>query len=222
KIFAIFKDYSQSYNYLQEAKDLAIGKNNKIIFKFIEEKISQIDLHKREDKEIEWTKEPFSKDIAILEEMGLKYIYQSHQEVPSAPLALLVLHKSGIPLRSFIIRKRAVRDQLLFGGFIMAIKDMLTELFSEQKSHMMAISYGNYKILIEADPNGVSSVLVSIRDSFVLRRKIRQLTMTLSKIEFPSQFVGELDKEIQDKIDEEVQRLFGQSLTISDELHVDS
>ncbi len=222
KIFAIFKDYSQSYNYLQEAKDLAVGKKNKVIHKFIEQKISQINLHMREGKEIEWIKEPFSKDIAILEEMGLKYIYQSHQEVPSAPLALLVLHKSGIPLRSFIIRKRAVRDQLLFGGFIIAIKDMLSELFSEQKSHMMAISYGNYKILIEADPNGVSSVLVSIRDSFVLRRKIRQLTMTLSKIEFPSQFVGELDKEVQDKIDEEVQKLFGHSLTISDDLCVDS
>ena len=146
---------------------------------------------------------------------------RSHVKVDQTPMALIILHRSGIPLRSYVILKRAVKDQLLFGGFITAIKDMLTELFEEQRSHMMVITYGNHKIVIEAHPKGFSSVAISAFDSFSLRRKIHQLTENLAKLEIPKQFYGEISEDLSQVIDEEVKTLFGSTLIFSDAIKLD-
>ncbi|MCG3260961.1 MAG: hypothetical protein H7644_14495, partial [Candidatus Heimdallarchaeota archaeon] len=223
KILALQEDYTRSFNRLQQAKELASENNLPQLHKLTESKIEQINLlfPIEEVKEIDWVNEPFRKDITILEEVGLRHMQKSYVDLDASPLALIILHRSGIPLRSYVILKRAVKDQLLFGGFIVAVRDMLTELFEEQKSQMLVITYGNHKIIIEAHPKGFSSVAVSALDSFSLRRKIHQLTDKLSQIDIPKQFFGELSDEVSDAIDTEVQELFGPHLVFSDAIKVD-
>ena len=223
KILALQEDYTRSFNRLQQAKELASENNLPQLHNLIEGKIEQINLlfPIEEVKEIDWVNEPFRKDITILEEVGLRHMQKSYVDFDASPLALIILHRSGIPLRSYVILKRAVKDQLLFGGFIVAVRDMLTELFEEQKSQMLVITYGNHKIIIEAHPKGFSSVAVSALDSFSLRRKIHQLTDKLSQIDIPKQFFGELSDEVSDAIDSEVQELFGPHLVFSDAIKVD-
>ncbi|MCE7749767.1 MAG: hypothetical protein GPJ51_15380 [Candidatus Heimdallarchaeota archaeon] len=223
KILALQEDYTRSFNRLQQAKELASENNLPQLHKLIEGKIEQINLlfPIEEVKEIDWVNEPFRKDISILEEVGLRHMQKPYVDFDASPLALIILHRSGIPLRSYVILKRAVKDQLLFGGFIVAVRDMLTELFEEQKSQMLVITYGNHKIIIEAHPKGFSSVAVSALDSFSLRRKIHQLTDKLSQIDIPKQFFGELSDEVSDAIDFEVQELFGPHLVFSDAIKVD-
>jgi len=223
KILALQENYTRSFNRLQQAKELASENNLPQLQQLIESKIEQINLlfPIEEVKEIDWVKEPFRKDIATLEEVGLRHMQKSYVDFDASPLALIILHRSGIPLRSYVILKRAVKDQLLFGGFIVAVRDMLTELFEEQKSKMLCITYGNHKIIIEAHPKGFSSVVVSALDSFSLRRKIHQLTDKLSQIDIPKQFYGELSEEVNNAIDAEVQELFGPHLVFSDAIKVD-
>ncbi|MHA1224905.1 MAG: hypothetical protein ACTSP3_16965, partial [Candidatus Heimdallarchaeaceae archaeon] len=155
-------------------------------------------------------------DIYKLEEIGISQIHRSYAEYETLPLAFIVLHRSGIPLLSYVIHKQAIKNKLLFGGFIVAIKDMLTELFKEQKSQLLVITYGNYKIIIETHPKGFSSVAISAKDSFSLRRKIHQIT-----VDIPKQFYGELDEKLEIAIDEEVHNSFGSQLVSDSILKVD-
>jgi len=223
KILALQKNYTQAFNSLQQAKELTTEKGLPQLLKLINNKIDQINLlfPSFDSKEIDWINEPFRKDISTLEEVGLRYMQKSYVDLDVSPLALIILHRSGIPLRSYVILKRTVKDQLLFGGFIVAVRDMLTELFEEQKSQMLVITYGNHKIIIEANPKGFSSVAVSAFDSFSLRRKIHQLTDKLSMLDIPKQYHGELDETISNAIDSEVKELFGPNLVFSDAIKVD-
>ncbi|MBY9001030.1 MAG: tetratricopeptide repeat protein [Candidatus Heimdallarchaeota archaeon] len=218
KIFAIKKDHSRSFNSLQKARDLLQHNKNKHLLRIVNKYLE--DLNKPENKEnlsnVEWVNEPFRSDVYNLEDIGMRYMQRSHVQTGITPLALILLHRSGIPIRSFVISKRTVKDQLLFGGFIVAIRDMLSELFEEQKSQMLVITYGNYKIIIEAHPKGFSSVAISANDSFSLRRKIHQLTEKLSEVEIPRQYYGEVSTQLSDYIDQEVESLFGSSMVYSD------
>ena len=223
KIFAIQKNYTKSYNSLQQARELLYEEKNKQLLQIVEERIEEISqvIDMRQKKEMEWVNQPFRNDISNLQDFGLRYMQKSPIEVEIAPLALIVLHRSGIPLRSYVILKKTVKDQLLFGGFIVAVKDMLTELFEEQKSQMLVITYGNHKIIIEAHPKGFSCVAVSAYDSFSLRRKIHQLTDKLSNLDIPKHFHGELEDSLAKTIDEEVKSLFGKTLIFSDAIKID-
>ena len=223
KIYAVKKEYSKAFNSLQQAKEIPIISKNKQLQTLIDNRISQINqvFPNKQTDGIEWIIEPFRKEISSLEEIGIRHMQKSYVELEILPLALIILHRSGIPLRSYVILKKAVKDQLLFGGFIVAVRDMLSELFEEQKSQMLVISYGNHKIIIEAHPKGFSSVAVSALDSFSLRRKIHQLTDKLASLEIPKQFFGELETEISTAIDEEVKSLFGSTLVFSEEIQVD-
>ncbi len=223
KIYAVQGDYTSAFNSLQHAKDLLDETKNKDLLLLVEKKIAEINAYflKQKEHEPSWTLEPFRNDIANLEEIGLRFMQRSHIEKDQTPMALIILHRSGIPLRSYVILKRAVKDQLLFGGFITAIKDMLTELFEEQRSQMMVITYGNHKIVIEAHPKGFSSVAISALDSFSLRRKIHQLTENLSNLDIPKQFYGEISEDLSQIIDDEVKTLFGSTLIFSDAIKLD-
>ncbi|MHA1345707.1 MAG: tetratricopeptide repeat protein [Candidatus Heimdallarchaeaceae archaeon] len=218
KIFAIKKDYSGSFNSLQKARDLLQHYKNKNLLQMVNKQLE--DLHNLDSHEnlssLDWVNEPFLSNVYSLDDIGLRYMQRSHVRVEIAPLALILLHRSGIPLRSFVISKRTVKDQLLFGGFIVAIRDMLSELFEGQKSQMLVITYGNYKIIIEAHPKGFSSVAISANDSFSLRRKIHQLTDKLSEAEIPKQYYGDLTLQLSNFIDKEVESLFGPKLVYSD------
>ncbi|NPD90115.1 MAG: tetratricopeptide repeat protein [Asgard group archaeon] len=223
KIFAIKKDYTKAFNSLQQARELLQEEKNKQLLQIVEERIEEISqvINQKLKKEISWVNQPFRNDISNLQDFGLKYMQKSPIEIDISPLALIVLHRSGIPLRSYVILKKTVKDQLLFGGFIVAVKDMLTELFEEQKSQMLVITYGNHKIIIEAHPKGFSSVAVSAYDSFSLRRKIHQLTDKLANLEIPKHFHGELDEHLAKTIDNEVKSLFGKTLIFSDAIKID-
>jgi len=223
KIYAAKKEFSKAFNCLQQAKDIPMIKEKKQLQSLIENRIEQLNkvFPTMQTEGIDWINEPFRKEISSLEEMGIRHMQKSYVELEVLPLALIILHRSGIPLRSYVILKKAVKDQLLFGGFIVAVRDMLSELFEEQKSQMLVIGYGNHKILIEAHPKGFSSVAVSALDSFSLRRKIHQLTDKLATLDIPQQFYGELDQPTSESIDEEVRSLFGSTLVYSDEIQVD-
>ena len=222
KIYAVKGNYTNAFNSLQHAKDLLDDVKNKELSMLVEKKIAEINAYFLEQKEDpSWTVEPFRNEISNLEEIGLRFMQKSHIEEDQTPMALIILHRSGIPLRSYVILKRAVKDQLLFGGFITAVKDMLSELFEEQRSQMMVITYGNHKIVIEAHPKGFSSVAISAFDSFSLRRKIHQLTENLAKLEIPKQFYGEISEKLSKIIDDEVKTLFGTTLIFSDAIKLD-
>ncbi len=223
KIFAVKEEYSKAFNSLQQAREIPIIHKNKQLQSLIENRIKQLNqvFPTKHAEGIEWIVEPFRKEISSMEEIGIRYMQKSYVELEVLPLALIILHRSGIPLRSYVILKRAVKDQLLFGGFIVAVRDMLSELFEEQKSQMLVITYGNHKIIIEAHPKGFSSVAVSALDSFSLRRKIHQLTDKLASLDIPRQFYGELTTDISNSIDEEVKSLFGTNLIYSDAIKVD-
>jgi tetratricopeptide (TPR) repeat protein len=223
KIYAIKKDFAKSFNSLQQARELLQEEKNKQLLQLVEERIEEISqiIHQKLKKEISWVNEPFRNEIANIQDFGLRYMQKSPIEVEISPLALIVLHRSGIPLRSYVILKKTVKDQLLFGGFIVAVKDMLTELFEEQKSQMLVITYGNHKIIIEAHPKGFSSVAVSAYDSFSLRRKIHQLTDKLANLDIPKHFHGELEENLAKTIDDEVKSLFGKTLIFSDAIKID-
>lgn len=223
KIYAVKKEFSKAFNCLQQAREIPILSKNRQLESLINDRIEQLNqvFPKKQTEGVDWIIEPFRKEISILEEVGIRYMQKSYVELEVLPLALIILHRSGIPLRSYVILKRAVKDQLLFGGFIVAVRDMLSELFEEQKSQMLVITYGNHKIIIEAHPKGFSSVAVSALDSFSLRRKIHQLTDKLASLNIPKQFYGELDTEVSKAIDEEVKSLFGSKLVYSDAIKVD-
>ncbi len=218
KIYAIKLDKSRSFNSFQKARDLLQQHKNKQLLQMVNKYLEDINNleHYEELSSFEWVNEPFRSDVYSLEDIGLRYMQKSHVQIEIAPLALILLHRSGIPLRSFVISKRTVKDQLLFGGFIVAIRDMLSELFEGQKSQVLVITYGNYKIIIEAHPKGFSSVAISAHDSFSLRRKIHQLTDKLSKTEIPKQYYGDLSTQLSTYIDKEVESLFGSKLVYSD------
>ena len=223
KIYAIKEEFSKAFNSLQQAREITIIDKNKQLMTLIENRINQLNkiFPDKQIEGIEWINEPFRKEISNLEEIGIRNMQKSYVELEVLPLALIILHRSGIPLRSYVILKKAVKDQLLFGGFIVAVKDMLSELFEEQKSQMLVITYGNHKIIIEAHLKGFSSVAVSALDSFSLRRKIHQLTDKIASLNIPKQFYGELDPDISDSIDAEVKNLFGTNLVFSDAIKVD-
>ncbi len=218
KIFAIKRDHSRSFNSLQKARDLLQHYKNKQLLQMVNmylEALNNIS-SPEELASLAWVNEPFRSDVYNLEDIGIRYMQRSHIQIEIAPLALILLHRSGIPLRSFVISKRTVKDQLLFGGFIVAIRDMLSELFETQKSQVLVITYGNYKIIIEAHPKGFSSVAISAHDSFSLRRKIHQLTDKLSEAEIPRQYYGDLSPQLSTYIDKEVESLFGPYLVYSE------
>lgn len=223
KIYAIKEEYSKAFNSLQQAREIPIISDNKQLKSLIDNRIDQLNkvFPTKQTEGIEWIIEPFRKEISSLEEIGIRHMQKSYVELEVLPLAFIILHRSGIPLRSYVILKKAVKDQLLFGGFIVAIRDMLSELFEEQKSQMLVITYGNHKIIIEAHPKGFSSVAVSALDSFSLRRKIHQLTDKLATLDIPKQYHGELEPGLSKSIDEEVKLLFGSTLVYSDAIKVD-
>ncbi len=217
KIFTIIGKLDKAYNDLQKAKNLAEESKKKELMSFITDKVQLIDqAYKGEKKKetIDWGKDPFSNDIAKLEEYGIKYIPILQEEKIITPLALLILHGSGIPLRSYIVTRQTVRDELLFGGFIVAVKDMLEELFQKPKSQVMVITYGNHKIMIETYEDQFSSVLIAPKDSFALRRKIHALNTEIAKLDLPKKFVGNLSEELTNELDKHVETLFGDLLKV--------
>ena len=126
------------------------------------------------------------------------------------PIAVLILHSSGIPIRTYLSQDVTVSDDLLFGGFVSAIRHLMNELFVEQKQGVLSIDHGQYKLLIEFYSNIFSVVVIALRDSFMLRRKMHRLVENLSfKGLSGDKYKGDISETETYELDSVVQNLFG-------------
>lgn len=126
------------------------------------------------------------------------------------PIAVLILHSSGIPIRTYLSEDVSISDDLLFGGFVSAIRHLMNELFVEQKQGVLSIDHGQYKLLIEFYSNLFSVVVIALRDSFMLRRKMHRLVENLSlKGLSGERYRGEISETEIHELDSVVQNLFG-------------
>ena len=126
------------------------------------------------------------------------------------PIAVLILHSSGIPIRTYLSEDVTVSDDLLFGGFVSAIRHLMNELFVEQNQGVLSIDHGQYKLLIEFYSNIFSVVVIALRDSFMLRRKMHRLVEGLSfKGLSGDKYRGDISETETYELDSVVQNLFG-------------
>ncbi len=126
------------------------------------------------------------------------------------PIAVLLFHSSGIPIRTYLSEEVRVTDDLLFGGFVSAIRHLMNELFLDQKQKVLSIDHGQYKLLIEFYSNVFSVVVIALRDSYMLRRKMHRLVEHLSvKGLFKDKFKGDLAETLAFELDSLVRNLFG-------------
>ncbi|MCG3223859.1 MAG: tetratricopeptide repeat protein, partial [Candidatus Heimdallarchaeota archaeon] len=126
------------------------------------------------------------------------------------PIAVLLFHSSGIPIRTYLSEEVRVTDDLLFGGFVSAIRHLMNELFLDQKQKVLSIDHGQYKLLIEFYSNVFSVVVIALRDSYMLRRKMHRLVEHLSvKGLFKDKFKGDLAETSAFELDSLVRNLFG-------------
>ena len=126
------------------------------------------------------------------------------------PIAVLVFHSSGIPIRTYLSQEVNITDDLLFGGFVSAIRHLMNELFVDQKHGVLSIDHGQYKLLIEFYSNIFSVVVIALRDSFMLRRKMHRLVEHLSdKSIFGDQYRGDISETESYELDSVIVNLFG-------------
>ena len=126
------------------------------------------------------------------------------------PIAVLVFHSSGIPIRTYLSEEVNITDDLLFGGFVSAIRHLMNELFVDQKHGVLSIDHGQYKLLIEFYSNLFSVVVIALRDSFMLRRKMHRLVEHLSdKGLFGDLYKGDISETESYELDSVIANLFG-------------
>ncbi|UJG40988.1 MAG: tetratricopeptide repeat protein [Candidatus Heimdallarchaeum aukensis] len=222
KIYAVMEEYTKSFNILQKAKDrLNLSKKERKKDKYyhlIENRIKELEeIFSKAKTETSFQNETFQYEIKEMESISIRQISEYEKELRTSILALLIVHPSGIPLMNYTLKRSSqFRDELMFGGFIVAVKDMIEELFSNpMQSKVMVISYGNNKIIMEHSPKrNFSVIILSSKDSFILRRKIHRLTQNLQDIELPQQYIGELTPKTASRINEEVKNVFGENLML--------
>jgi tetratricopeptide (TPR) repeat protein len=126
------------------------------------------------------------------------------------PIAVLIFHSSGIPIRTYLSEDVSVSDDLLFGGFVSAIRHLMNELFIEQNQGVLSIDHGQYKLLIEFYSNIFSVVVIALRDSFMIRRKMHRLVENLSFKGLSSdRYKGDISETESYELDSVVRNLFG-------------
>ncbi len=125
------------------------------------------------------------------------------------PIAVLIFHSSGIPIRTYTSDEVTVSDDLLFGGFVSAIRHLMDELFIDQKHGVLSIDHGQYKLLIEFSDSDFSIAVIALRDSFMLRRKMHRLVEHLAlKDIFSRKYRGDLNETIAYELDTFIFNLF--------------
>ncbi len=152
----------------------------------------------------------FLGDIQLISEILRKESKKLAAPKEEKPIAVLILHSSGIPIRSYLSEDVSVSDDLLFGGFVSAIRHLMNELFVEQKQQVMSIDHGQYKLLIEFYSNVFSVVVIALRDSFMIRRKMHRLVENLSYKGLSSdKYKGDISETESHELDSVVRNLFG-------------
>lgn len=151
----------------------------------------------------------FDKEIINLREIMFRESKKIEISKEDNPLALLLFHHSGIPIRTYLSEDIQIEDDLLFGGFISAIKNILDELFIDDRKGVLTVDHGSYKLLLEFHWKYFTVVVVAFRDSYVLRRKMhRLLEFIASKNYFEGSFKGKLTDSQVKSIDTMVKELF--------------
>ena len=127
-----------------------------------------------------------------------------------SPNQLIILHRSGIPLKKYIKSEKIVDDVLLFGGMVRAAKDIISEVFEGEIGKVMKIDYGeNIVILAEFGEKDTGMVIITRKDNFHQRRSLHESVRNLNLVNFPSKFHGEINKNIEQQMDEIIFNWFG-------------
>ncbi|MFW9852684.1 MAG: tetratricopeptide repeat protein [Candidatus Thorarchaeota archaeon] len=127
------------------------------------------------------------------------------------PNQLIVLHRSGIPIKRYVKTEKIFDDLLLFGGMVRAAKDIITEVFTGEIGKVMKIDYGQeIKILAEFGEKETGIVMITKKDTFHQRRALHESVTELNKTEIPQQFYGDISAEVEQNIDEIIHKWFGE------------
>ncbi len=127
-----------------------------------------------------------------------------------SPNQLIILHRSGIPLKKYIKSEKIVDDILLFGGMVRAAKDIISEVFAGEIGKVMKIDYGeNIVILAEFGEKDTGMVIITRKDTFHQRRSLHETVKNLNLVNIPSKFHGEIEKSIEQRMDEIIFKWFG-------------
>jgi len=166
-----------------------------------------INLEKLELRKIVHTIQELLRELVDL----IRYSTYSREDFDSIlPNQLIVLHRSGIPLKRYVKSEKIVDDILLFGGMVRAAKDIISEVFMGEVGKVMKIDYGEEIIILaEFGEKEAGIVLITKKDTFHQRRSLHESVKELNRIEIPQSFHGEISEKNVEKIDEIVTSWFG-------------
>ncbi|MBY9000725.1 MAG: tetratricopeptide repeat protein [Candidatus Heimdallarchaeota archaeon] len=130
------------------------------------------------------------------------------------PNQIVILHRSGIPIKRYVRSKKIVDDILLFGGMVRAAQDIVTEVFTKEAGKLMKIDYGDdIIILAEFGNTDAGIVLITSKDTFHQRRALHEAIKDLTNVILPQKFHGDIEINKEEKIDDIVEKWFGEGYT---------
>ena len=128
-----------------------------------------------------------------------------------SPTQLVILHRSGIPIKRYMKKEKIVDDVLLFGGMVRAAQDIVTEVFTKEAGKVMKIDYGeDIIILAEFGDNDTGIVLITSKDTFHQRRSLHEAVKELNNVILPKKFHGEIEQNKEESIDNIISKWFGE------------
>ncbi len=209
KIKLRFFDYETVLIILNKGKQYAIEYEPDIVYLY-DNLIDLVqEIMKNKEKEAILEKIDFKKEVNTIFNILIKQTDKLGSPIETIAVAVLIFHSSGIPISTYRSQELHISDDMIFGGFVSAISHLLDEIFIEENTKSLRVDHGQYKLLIEFYMKRFSVVVVSFRDSFLLRRKMHQLVNYIAiKDVFKERFYGELDELILRDIDNYVERLF--------------
>ncbi len=216
------------YNYISQPEEYSLIEASKFIEElrlFIEETqketifmhlIEEIDDH---NNKISQEKEKAKQRTLVLEmqktikELADLIRYSTiHGKEPELvlPNQLVILHRSGIPIKRYIKSEKIVDDILLFGGMVRAAQDIVTEVFTKEVGKVMKIDYGeNIIILAEFGDKDTGIVVITSKDTFHQRRSLHEAVKDLNSVILPQQFHGDIEIKKEEQIDNIINKWFG-------------
>jgi hypothetical protein len=127
------------------------------------------------------------------------------------PNQLVILHRSGIPIKRYVKSEKIVDDILLFGGMVRAAQDIVTEVFTKEAGKVMKIDYGEEIIILaEFGDKDTGIVVITSKDTFHQRRSLHEAVKDLNSVVLPQQFHGDIEIKIEEQIDNIVNKWFGE------------
>ena len=127
------------------------------------------------------------------------------------PNQIVILHRSGIPIKRYVKSEKIVDDILLFGGMVRAAQDIVTEVFTKEAGKVMKIDYGeNIIILTEFGDKDTGIVVITSKDTFHQRRSLHEAVKELNRVILPQQFHGDIEVKKEEQIDNIINKWFGE------------